>query len=195
MTSDKNMIHPHAIVEIDQLGSGTRVWAFTHVLQGAAIGCGCNIGDHCYIEGGVKIGDDVVIKNGVSVWDGVIIEDRVFVGPNVTFTNDVIPRAKVYHEEYEKTLIFEGASIGASATILCGITLGRWCVIGAGSVVTTAVPDYGLVYGNPARLKGYVCECGKKLDLPIEGEAKARCVCGLVYTLSGKQVRQVVELR
>lgn len=195
MISDKRMIHAHALVETDQIGSGTHIWAFTHVLKGAVIGQDCNIGDHCFIEGGVEIGNGVVIKNGVSVWDGVIIEDLVFAGPNVTFTNDLIPRAKVYKKEYEKTFILEGASIGANATILCGITLGRWCVIGAGSVVTTPVPDYGLVYGNPARMKGYFCKCGKKLDLPVEGEMDTRCVCDRTYTLSGKQVRQLVELR
>ncbi len=195
MANDKPMIHRRALVEIDQVGAGTRIWAFTHVLKGAAIGQDCNIGDHCYIEGDVEIGNEVVIKNGVSIWSGVIIEDRVFVGPNVTFTNDLIPRAKVYHEKYEKTLILEGASIGANATILCGITLGRWCVIGAGSVVTASVPDYGLAYGNPARLKGYFCKCGKKLDLRSDVKDDACCICGRMYRLSEDEVTPVSELR
>lgn len=182
-------IHPQALVESDQVGAGTRIWAFVHVLKGASIGARCNIGDHSFIENGVRIGDDVVIKNGVSIWQGVTIEDRVFIGPNASFTNDLVPRAKVYHENYQKTLVREGGSIGANATILCGITLGRWCVVGAGSVVTRDVPDFGLVYGNPARLQGWSCICGLKLN--FVGKQRTQCSCGFSYSV---KTNQLVEL-
>ena len=156
-------IHPKALVESEEIGKGTRIWAFVHVLKGAVIGKDCNIGDHCFVEGGVTIGDEVVIKNGVSIWEGVTIEDRVFVGPNVSFTNDRVPRAKVFRDEYDKLLVKEGTSIGANATIVGPRVIGRCAVVGAGAVVTKDVPDFGLVYGNPARLKGWVCECGERL--------------------------------
>jgi len=172
-------IHPQALVESQKIGAGTHIWAFAHVLKGARIGCDCNIGDHCYIENGVTIGDQVVIKNGVSIWEGLLIEDLVFIGPNVSFTNDLFPRAKIYHGHYERTLIRKGASIGANATILCGITLGRWCLVGAGSVVTRDVPDFAIVYGNPGKLKAWVCKCGKILGF-VRGK-RICCGCGLEY--------------
>ena len=163
MSAD-HYIHPNALFETDQIGEGTLIWAFVHVVKGAVIGSNCNIGDHCFIEGGVTIGDEVVIKNGVSIWEGVTIEDRVFIGPNVSFTNDHLPRAKIFHETYEKTLIKEGASIGSNATIVAPRVVGQYAVIGAGAVVTKDVPDFGTVYGNPAELRGWVCRCGKKLE-------------------------------
>lgn len=160
---DAPRIHSTALVESSDIGPGTRIWAFCHVLSGARIGRLCNIGDHSFIEGGVTIGDEVVIKNGVSIWRGVTIEDRVFIGPNATFTNDFVPRARVFHDHYQPTLVREGASIGANATLLCGITIGRYALVGAGSVVTRNVPDFALVVGSPARISGYVCRCGTKL--------------------------------
>jgi acetyltransferase-like isoleucine patch superfamily enzyme len=178
------------LVETDRIGSGTRIWPFVHVLKGAEIGSDCNIGECCYIESNVKVGNEVVIKNGVSLWSGLRVDDRVFIGPNVAFTNDRIPRAKVLHEHYEETLIREGASIGANATILCGITLGSWCVVGAGSVVTHMVPEFGLVYGNPAQLHGWICKCGTRLPLPVEGDGQTRCTCGAEYILSAGQLRR-----
>ena len=191
MSSQRFSIHSTALVESDDVGSGTRVWAFVHVLKGAVIGRDCNIGDHCYIEGGVKIGDEVVIKNGVSLWTGVTIEDRTFIGPNVAFTNDLVPRAKVYRDEYDHTLVREGASIGANATLLSPLTIGRYALIGAGSVVTHDVPDFALVYGNPAQRHGWVCQCGKRLEFDDALPAIARCECGLEYQKQGNVVEEL----
>jgi len=163
--ADPIFIHPQALVESGEIGAGTRVWAFAHVMAGACIGKGCNIGDHSFVESGAVIGDDVTIKNGVSVWDGVEIGDRVFVGPNVAFTNDTRPRSKVYHASSERTSILEGASIGANATILAGITIGRYAMVGAGAVVTKDVLDFELVIGCPARHAGWVSRAGDKVDI------------------------------
>ena len=174
-------IHPQALVESNMIGDGSKIWAFAHVLNGAVIGTNCNVGDHCYIEGGVSIGNEVVIKNGVSIWEGVTLEDRVFIGPNVAFTNDLVPRAKVYRDQYELTLVQEGASIGANATLTCPVIIGRYALVGAGSVVTRNVPDFGLVYGNPARLRGWICACGKRLPLKVEEETDPYCDCGLIF--------------
>ena len=174
--------HSTALVETESIGNGTRIWAFVHVLNGAVIGAGCNIGDHCFVESGVVIGDDVVIKNGVALWQGITVQDRVFIGPNVAFTNDIFPRAKIYHDEYEHTLIGKGASIGANATLLCGITIGQYALIGAGSVVTRDVTSFALVYGNPARQHGWICVCGN--PLPAVQDGVARCThCQRVYKL------------
>lgn len=181
MIENKTYIHPQALVESDLIGSGSRIWAFVHVLKDAIIGSGCNIGDHCYIEGGVKIGNDVVIKNGVSIWEEVTIEDRVFIGPNVAFTNELIPRAKVHRDQYDQTLVKEGASIGANATLVCPVIIGRYALVGAGSVVTNNVPDFGLMYGNPARQRGWICTCGKRLDLQAPDKDQALCECGLSF--------------
>lgn len=182
-------IHPQAIVESPHIGSGTRIWAFAHVLPGARVGQGCNLCDHTFVEGGVVIGDNVTIKCGVYLWDGLILEDNVFVGPNATFTNDVRPRSKAYPPEFAKTRIQTGASIGANATVVCGVTIGRWAMIGAGSVVTGDIPDHALAYGNPARVKGYICQCAADL---VFDNSMARCACGRTYTLeAGGLVRQI----
>ena len=181
-------IHPKAIVETRNIGEQTRIWAFTHILEGAAIGKNCNICDHTFIEGKVIVGSNVTIKSGVYLWDGLEIEDNVFIGPSATFTNDIRPRSKSYPSEFEKTYIKKGASIGANATIICGLTIGEWAVVGAGSVVTKDVPDYGLVYGSPARIKGYVCECSE--DIVFEN-SKAKCACGKAYELKGKCVVRI----
>ena len=151
--------HPTALVESDAIGDGTRIWAFVHVLAGAVIGRGCNVGDHCYIEAGAVIGDDVTIKNGVSIWDGVTIERGVFIGPNVTLTNDRRPRSRAPWT-LSRTLIREGATIGANATVLPGLTIGAFSMVAAGAVVTRDVPPHALVIGNPARVEGVVCACG-----------------------------------
>jgi acetyltransferase-like isoleucine patch superfamily enzyme len=172
--------HPLALVESEEVGAGTRVWAWAHVMSGARVGADCNIGEHCFIEKGAVLGDRVTVKNGVAVWDGVEAEDDVFLGPNAVLTNDLRPRSKVYHDEPVRTRLGRGASVGANATLLCGIRLGRYAMVGAGSVVTRDVPDHALVVGNPARLAGYVCACGEELRFTA---GSARCACGLAYVL------------
>ena len=148
--------HETALVESSSIGDGTRIWAFAHVLPGAKIGSDCNICDHTFIENDVSMGDRVTVKCGVHLWDGITIEDDVFIGPNATFTNDPFPRSKQHRVEFERTYIRQGASIGANATILPGITVGERAMIGAGAVVTRNVPPLAIVAGNPARIAGYV---------------------------------------
>lgn len=149
-------IHANAICESEKVGSGTRIWAFAHVLPNAVIGKDCNICDHTFIENDVVIGDNVTVKCGVQIWDGLRIEDNVFIGPNVTFTNDKFPRSKCYQAAIPVTTVRRGASIGANATILPGITVGANAMIGAGAVVSKSVPENAIVVGNPAIIVGYV---------------------------------------
>lgn len=170
-------IHPKALVETTSIGSGTRVWAFAHLLKGAVVGKDCNICDHAFIEGGAVLGDRVTIKNGVLIWKGVMIEDDVFVGPGVVFTNDLTPRSKAEFS-LATTCVSRGATLGAGAVIVCGTRIGERAFVGAGSVVTRNVPDRGLVYGNPARLKGFVCDCAQKLRFV---GSRARCGCGRIF--------------
>lgn len=164
-------VHPNAIVESDKIGAKTRVWAFAHILKNAEVGEDCNICDYVFIESGVKIGNRVTIKNGISIWEGLIIEDDVFLGPNCVFTNDMFPRSKVVRPEYERTLLKKGTSIGANATILCGITLGRYSMVGAGAVVTKDIPDFACVIGNPAKLLYWISKTGEKLNFDKNKEA------------------------
>lgn len=163
LSGDAVFKHPLALVESGEVGPGTRVWAWAHVMAGARIGADCNIGEHCFIESGAQLGDRVTVKNGVAVWDGVVAEDDVFLGPNAVLTNDLRPRSKVYRAALQPTLLKRGASVGANATILCGVTVGEHAMIGAGSVVTRSVPPHALVVGNPARIVGRVCTCGARL--------------------------------
>ena len=149
-------VHPQAICESSFIGANTRIWAFAHVLPQAVIGGDCNICDGVFIENDVVVGDRVTIKCGVQLWDGIEIEDDVFVGPNVTFTNDKFPRSKIYPESFAHTVIRKGASIGANATVLPGITVGVNAMIGAAAVVTRSVPPNAIVIGNPAKIVGYV---------------------------------------
>ena len=157
------MIHSSSEVQTNIVGEGTDVWQNCVILKGAIIGNACNICFNVFIENDVIVGNYVTIKSGVQLWDGLTIEDNVFIGPNVTFTNDLYPRSKNHLTEVSRTTIRSGATIGANASILCGITVGKWAMIGIGSVITKDIPDYTLWYGNPARFKGYICECGKKL--------------------------------
>lgn len=148
-------VHERALCETDAVGPGTRIWANAHVLAGASIGADCNICDGVFIEGRAVIGSRVTVKCGVQVWDGVELGDDVFVGPNATFTNDRFPRSRVWLDEYARTKVYAGASIGANATVLPGLEIGRCAMIGAGAVVTRSVPAHAIVAGNPARIIGY----------------------------------------
>lgn len=158
------MIHKLADVQSSNIGIGTDIWQFCVVLKDAKIGNNCNINAHCLIESDVVIGDNVTIKSGVQLWDGITLKDNVFIGPNVTFTNDFLPRSKQYPQNFLKTMVESGASIGANSTIIGGVTIGQYAMIGAGSVVTKDIGMQELWYGNPARHRGYVCKCGQKCD-------------------------------
>ncbi len=157
-------IHPLAVVDDGaQIGKGTKVWHFAHVRGTAIVGQNCILGKGVYIDAEVKIGSNVKIQNGVSVYQGVTVEDDVFLGPHMTFTNDMYPRAFGESWEVSKTLVKRGVSIGAHAVIICNITLGEYCMIGSGAVVTKDIPAHGLAVGNPAYLAGFVCKCGQPL--------------------------------
>jgi acetyltransferase-like isoleucine patch superfamily enzyme len=162
-------IHDLAVVdEGAKIGKGTRIWHFAHIRDSATIGKNCIIGKGVYVDANVIIGNNVKIQNGVSVYQGVTIEDDVFCGPHMTFTNDLYPRSFTDTWEVSETLVKQGASIGAHSVIICGITLGEYCMVGSGSVVTKNIPPNGLVMGNPARLVGFVCRCGHPLQEEIE---------------------------
>ncbi|HEX7960600.1 MAG TPA: WxcM-like domain-containing protein, partial [Terriglobales bacterium] len=153
---DGLFVHERALCESPHIGTGTRIWAFAHVLPNARIGSDCNICDGVFIENDVVVGDRVTVKCGVQLWDGLRIEDDVFIGPNATFANDRFPRSKLYPEKFLETVVRNGASIGANATILPGIEIGAGALVGAGAVVTRSVPPNAIVVGNPARISGYV---------------------------------------
>lgn len=172
-------VHESSYVdEPSTIGENTKIWHFSHVLPGCEIGSGCNIGQNVVIGPHVRIGNRVKIQNNVSVYEGVELEDEVFCGPSMVFTNVFTPRSGTPRNtasDYLKTLVKQGASIGANATIVCGNTIGRYAFIGAGSVVTKDVPPYAVVYGNPARVRGYACECGVKLQFENERAACDAC--------------------
>jgi acetyltransferase-like isoleucine patch superfamily enzyme/dTDP-4-dehydrorhamnose 3,5-epimerase-like enzyme len=184
--------HPQSIVETEKVGEGTRIWAFAHVLPKAAIGADCNICDHVFIENDVVVGDRVTIKPGVQLWDGIRLEDDVFVGPNATFTNDKFPRSKHYPEAFARTSVKKGASIGANATVLPGLTIGVQAMVGAGAVVTRDVPPRAIVVGNPARIVGYV-------DTPTQATRDAEhAAVGEMPTVSRVRIHElkhVTDLR
>jgi acetyltransferase-like isoleucine patch superfamily enzyme len=170
-------VHKKGLCESDDVGPRTRIWAFAHVMQGAVVGADCNIGDHAFIENGAMIGNRVTVKNAVLVWQGVTVEDDVFLGPSMLFTNvrDLRAALRPRPDQFLRTVVRRGASIGANATIVCGITIGEQALVGAGSVVAADVPAYGLVLGNPARRIAWVCRCGDRLREDLS------CGCGRRY--------------
>lgn len=181
MVHELARVHESALVEMGaEIGPRTRVWAFAHILPGARIGADCNICDHTFIENNVRLGDRVTVKCGVYLWDGLVIEDDVFIGPCVSFTNDPKPRSRKYLDEYVSSVVRQGCSIGANATVLPRTVLGKWSMIAAGSVVTHDVPAHALVMGVPAHVVGWVCRCGERLE--GSGNARHCKVCGAAYT-------------
>ena len=174
------------------IGEDTKIWHFTHVMSGARIGRRCNIGQNVVVSPDVVVGDNVKIQNNVSLYTGVILEDDVFCGPSMVFTNVVNPRSHVSRKhEYRPTLVKRGATLGANSTIVCGHTIGRYAFIGAGAVVTTDVPDYALVVGNPGRVTGWMCECGVKLAGGGQQPASSTCEsCGAAYSSSDGVLRR-----
>ena len=190
MNQQKLFIHKDAVVETERIGEGTRVWRNVHIMPGAVIGRNCNIGEGCYIENSVRIGSGVTIKNNIAIWDNIIIEDDVFIGPAAVFTNELRPRAhlKKSTSDLEHTVVKRGATIGANATVLCGITIHQYAFIGAGSVVTRDVPAHHVVCGNPAQFKGLICRCSESIP---PGATQFHCTCGLQYRLKDNVVREV----
>ena len=170
-------VHPSAIVDPGaQIGDGTRVWHWVHVCGGARIGRNCSLGQNVFVGNRVVIGDNVKIQNNVSVYDAVTLEDDVFCGPSMVFTNVYNPRSAVPRkDEYRRTLVRRGATLGANCTIVCGVTIGAHAFVGAGAVVNRDVPDFALVLGVPGRVAGWMSRHGERLELPAEGEGEARC--------------------
>jgi UDP-2-acetamido-3-amino-2,3-dideoxy-glucuronate N-acetyltransferase len=179
-----------------EIGAGTKIWHFSHMMPNSMVGKNCNFGQNVVVSPQCRIGDNVKIQNNVSVYTGVIIEDDVFCGPSMVFTNVINPRSHIERKsEYKETLVKKGATIGANATVICGHTLGRFCFIGAGTVVTRDVPDYGLLVGNPGRLKGYVCYCGDKLGIGVANENVEPCECQSCGRSFMKKNGQVMEAK
>jgi UDP-2-acetamido-3-amino-2,3-dideoxy-glucuronate N-acetyltransferase len=194
MVAAPTTIHPSAIVDDGaQLGAGCRVWHFVHICSGARIGDGCSFGQNVFVGNDVTIGANVKVQNNVSVYDAVTLEDDVFCGPSAVFTNVYNPRAAVVRKaEYRRTLVRQGATLGANCTIVCGVTVGRHAFVGAGAVVQRDVPDHALVVGVPARRIGWVSRHGERLALPAWGQGEARCpATGERYRLDGERLERL----
>ncbi len=180
--AEKNYFaHPTAIIdEPVEIGDRTQVWHFCHIMSGAKIGLNCILGQNVFIGKEVILGNNIKVQNNVSIFDGVTLEDDVFCGPSMVFTNVFNPRSFISRKkEFRKTLVKRGATIGANATVVCGYTVGKYALVGAGTVVTRDIPDYGLVYGNPGRVKGWVCQCAVQISFQ---EGRAKCgACGKEY--------------
>lgn len=191
MTGHPVSVHPTAVVdEGASIGEGTRVWHFCHISAGAEIGARCSFGQNCFVAPNVRIGDGVKVQNNVSIYEGTTIEDDVFLGPSCVLTNVSNPRSQVRRRSlYEDTRLRRGATIGANATVVCGVTVGRYAFVGAGCVVTKDVPDYGLVLGNPGRVVGYMSRHGHRLALETVGDEATCPESGLRYALGEGGVR------
>ena len=195
----KNNFFKHKTVEVSdkaKIGEGTKIWHNSQILKGAVMGKNCIIGHNCLISSKAKLGNGVKIESNIDIWDFIELKDYVFVGPSVVFTNDPNPRAKYSKKDYPQygkwkpTVVEEGASIGANATIVCGNKIGKWAFLGAGSVVTKNVPDYALVVGVPAKIVGWVCECGNKLEFGSNDRAKCK-ICSRKYSKKKEKVKQL----
>jgi UDP-2-acetamido-3-amino-2,3-dideoxy-glucuronate N-acetyltransferase len=187
-------VHPSSFVDDGcEIGDGTKIWHFCHIMPRAKIGRGCNIGQNVVVSPDVIVGNNVKIQNNVSLYTGVILEDDVFCGPSMVFTNVVNPRSHVSRkDEYRPTLVRRGASIGANTTIVCGNTIGQYAFVGAGAVVTKDVPDFALIVGNPGRISGWMCACGIKLASGKTPPAEARCAtCGSTYRAAGDGLMKI----
>ncbi len=194
MTNNNDyFVHPSSFVDDGaQVGKGTRIWHFCHLMSGAVVGENCNIGQNVFIGSEAILGNGVKVQNNVSIYSTVMCEDDVFLGPSMVFTNVINPRAFIERkDEFRPTLIKQGATIGANATIVCGVTIGEYAMIGAGAVVSKDVPDYALVYGNPGRIQGWVCKCGEKLEF-IEKDAQCQS-CSLKYRMTDINIVKKIE--
>ena len=197
MSDKPYFAHESAVVDQPStIGAGTKIWHFSHVMKDTVIGERCNIGQNVVISPQCRVGNNCKVQNNVSIYTGVILEDDVFCGPSMVFTNVINPRAHIERKaEYKQTLVRRGSSIGANATIVCGVTLGQYCFVGAGAVVTRDVPDYAIVYGNPARVRGWACYCGVGLEMAVDAASEqVTCSdCGRKYQRSAQTVREIQE--
>jgi len=189
--TDAYFVHPTAIVDGPvEIGEGSKIWHFSHVMSGAKIGGNCNIGQNVFISSGAILGNNIKVQNNVSIYDGVVLEDDVFCGPSMVFTNVFNPRSFISRKkEYRKTVVGKGTTIGANTTIVCGNKIGQYAFIGAGSVVTRDVPDYALVYGNPAKVKGWICQCAEEI---VFRSRRTKCqICGKKYEKDRTGVKRI----
>ena len=192
MEEKRYQVHASAFVdEGAKVGDGSRVWHFSHVMKGAVIGKNCVIGQNVFVASTAKLGNGVKVQNNVSIYDAVILEDDTFCGPSMVFTNVINPRSPIERKhEYMETLVKKGASIGANATVICGVTIGRYSFIGAGAVVTKNVPDFSLVYGNPSRQHGYICICGVKITDENRPQNLTCKACGKKFVARGDSLSE-----
>jgi UDP-2-acetamido-3-amino-2,3-dideoxy-glucuronate N-acetyltransferase len=190
MSERPYFVHESSYVDAPcQIGEGTKIWHFSHVMRDCVIGPRCNIGQNVVVSPGVRIGEGCKIQNNVSLYTGVVLEDFVFCGPSMVFTNVVNPRSEIVRrDEYKPTLVRRGASLGANSTIVCGVTIGRYAFVGAGAIVTRDVPDFALVTGNPARQTAWMCRCGLKLQ--VDDDAADCAVCGASYRLHAGRLQE-----